>query len=162
MSKKKMRTIYRDCAVGLIVSKDNKFLFGKKDPEGGGVYVDCWHLPGGGIDDGETDEAALTREMREEVGIDISNANVSLLDDKGQGVSEKTLKDTGEVVLCQMKFKVFRIDIDSNAADISVTPGDDIQTTTWTEPGKLSDYKLTPPSVKLFTRLGYLGPTPTA
>lgn len=156
-----MRTIYRDCVVGLIVSKDGKFLLGKKDPRGGGVYADCWHLPGGGIDEGETDKEALAREMDEEVGIDIDHANVNLFDDKGEGISEKTLKDTDEVVLCKMKFKVFRIDVDSDASEITVTPGDDIQTTTWADPTKLSEYKLTPPSVELFTRLGYIGSSPT-
>lgn len=151
-----MRTEQRDIVAGLVVSKDNKFLFGMKDPEGGGVYADCWHTPGGGIEEGETKEEALRREMAEELGLDISQAKISLLDDKGIGESQKTLKDTGETVLVKMKFYVYRIDYEKNANDIRVTPGDDIEKTIWADPKKLKNYKLTPPSVELFTRLGWM------
>jgi 8-oxo-dGTP pyrophosphatase MutT (NUDIX family) len=151
-----MRTIHRDIVAGLVVSKDNKFLFGMKDPRGGGVYADCWHTPGGGIEDGETQEQALKREMAEELGIDTDDAEVSLLDSEGRGESQKTLKQTGETVLCRMKFYVYRIYINKKAADIIVTPGDDIEGYMWADAEKLSAYKLTPPSIKLFNRLGWL------
>lgn len=151
-----MRTIQRDIVAGLIVSKDNKFLFGMKDPKGGGVYVDCWHIPGGGINEGETREQALKREVAEELGLDISEAKVSLLDDKGLGQAEKTLKDTGEKVLVKMKFYVYRINYDKNASEILVSAGDDIEKTMWADPLKLKEYKLTPPSVELFTQLGWM------
>ncbi len=151
-----MKTILRDIAVGLIVSKDNKLLFGRKDPEGGGVYADYWHTPGGGIEAGETKERALEREMAEELGLDISEARVSLLDDTGVGEAEKTMKDTGETVLVRMRFYVYRIDYDKNAEDIEVTPGDDIMEAMWVDRAHLKDYKLTPPSVELFGRLGWM------
>jgi len=151
-----MRTIHRNIVAGLVVSKDNKFLFGMKDPQGGGVYADCWHTPGGGIEEGETKEQALSREMAEELGLDIGEAKVSLLDDKGVGESKKTLKDTGETVLVKMKFYVYRVDYSKRATDIKVTPGDDIAKSLWADPSKLKDYKLTPPSLELFTRLGWM------
>ncbi len=151
-----MRTINRDIVAGLVVSRDDKFLFGMKDPGGGGVYADCWHTPGGGIEPGETKEQALKREVYEELGLDISDAVVSLLDDKGIGQSEKTLKDTGEKVLVKMKFFVYRIDYNKDASDIPIKPGDDIEKTVWADPKKLKDYKLTPPSVELFSRLGWM------
>lgn len=87
-----MRKIKRDIVAALIFSKDNKLFQGMKDPEHGGVYSDCWHIPGGGIDEGEDKEKALIREIKEETGIDISNYIIELIDDKGMGESIKKIK----------------------------------------------------------------------
>lgn len=127
-----------------------------KDPNGGGVYADCWHIPGGGIEAGETKKVALRREVKEELGLDIKDAIVSLLDDKGNGQSVKTLKDTGEEVLVKMNFYVYKIAIDRMASNIKAIPGDDIEKVMWVEKQKLKDYKLTPPSIELFSRLGWI------
>ena len=151
-----MRTIHRDIVSALIFSKDGKLLLGVKDSASGGVYSDCWHIPGGGIDEGEDQISALRREVLEEVGIDITHATVSLADNQGTGEAEKTLKDTGETVLCRMKFNVYRVNLDADAADLPVAPTDELVKVVWAGPKDLGDYKLTPPSVALFNRLGHL------
>lgn len=153
-----VRTIERDVVAGLVVSGDGKFLFGMKNPRGGGVYADCWHTPGGGIEPNESQLEALAREMREEIGIDITAASVTLLDDQGVGNAEKKLKDSGEIVKVKMKFYVYKIQFDKAAEDIVVAPGDDIETLQWTDRSQLAHIKLTPPSVELFCRLGWLTP----
>jgi 8-oxo-dGTP pyrophosphatase MutT (NUDIX family) len=151
-----MKTIHRDIVSALIFSKDGKLLMGMKDPQGGGVYADCWHIPGGGVDGGEPQLEALRREILEEVGIDTNSCRVTLADDVGVGEAEKILKDTGETVICKMKFYVYRVDVNKNAADIEVQPNDDLATLAWADPKRLGGYKLTPPSVTLFKRLGYM------
>ena len=150
-----MRTIHRIIVAALVYSQDGKLLMGKKDPNGGGVYADCWHFPGGGVDEGETQLQALQREVLEEVGIDISEYKVTLADDKGTGQSTRRLKTTGETVLCNMQFTVYRVEVSEVAAHIQTKLSDDLVQIEWVDPSALHIYKLTPPSGELFKRLGY-------
>lgn len=152
-----MREIQRHIVSALIFSRDGKLFQGMKDPSQGGVYSDCWHIPGGGIDEGEDDKTALIREIQEETGIDISSYSIELVDDIGRGESKKTLKDSGEKVLCKMTFSVYNVVVDDRDADeISVSLNDDLVKYQWANLADLKTIKLTPPSVALFTRLGYL------
>jgi 8-oxo-dGTP pyrophosphatase MutT (NUDIX family) len=150
-----MRKIQRQIVSALVISKDQKLLMGMKDSSKGGVYSDCWHIPGGGVEEGEDQVKALQREIMEEVGIDISACKVEIVDDKGSGVSVKKLKD-GEEVECQMQFFVYRVDINKNAHDISVQLDDDLVKYEWASLNDLRNYKLTPPSISLFQRLKWL------
>ncbi len=151
-----MRTVERDIVSALIFSKDGKLLQGMKEPKGGGVYDDSWHIPGGGVNTGENFTRALVREIKEEVGIDISPYKIELVDDIGRGESEKVLKETGERVMCKMKFYVYKIQFDKNADEISVNLADDLKEHRWFDIGELKNFKLAPPSVALFRRQGYL------
>ncbi|MFP4615676.1 MAG: (deoxy)nucleoside triphosphate pyrophosphohydrolase [Thiohalorhabdus sp.] len=59
-------------AVGL-VRREGCFLLGSRDPDrpGGGI----WEFPGGKLEAGETAEAALHRELAEEVGIHVHSVH---------------------------------------------------------------------------------------
>lgn len=146
-----MREINREIVSALIFSSDNKLLMGKKDPNKGGVYSDCWHIPGGGVNQNEEMEDALQREVLEETGLVAEK--IKLVDNIGRGDSEKTLKDTGEKVLCHMKFNVYRVDLDQKAEDIQLVPSDDLIELKWFSESELKDIKLTPPSEELFKRI---------
>lgn len=53
---------YRDCVAAVILDGHGNVLAGRKHT--------AWHLPQGGVTQGETPEQALTRELAEELGTD--------------------------------------------------------------------------------------------
>ena len=54
-------------AVGVLLRPDGHFLLTSRPP--GKVYAGYWEFPGGKVEPGETVEAALRRELAEEIGI---------------------------------------------------------------------------------------------
>ena len=61
-----------DVAVGVLIDGRGRFLLTSR-PEGK-VYAGYWEFPGGKLEAGETVEAALRRELEEELGIRIGAA----------------------------------------------------------------------------------------
>lgn len=152
-----MREINRTIVAAIILSQDNKILLGKKDPSKGGVYPNCWHTPGGGVDEGETLEQAVIREVREEVGIDITPYPLERIPLVDQGVAEKTLKETGERVLCHMEFNRFQIVIkDQLAKDIQLQLNDDLVEAQWFSMEELAQTKQIPSGREFFQKLGFI------
>lgn len=62
-----------DVAVGVLVRPDGSFLLASRPA--GKPYAGYWEFPGGKIERGESIAAALARELREELGIDIGTAH---------------------------------------------------------------------------------------
>ncbi len=56
--------------VGAMIEKDGKYLITQRPPTASLPLL--WEFPGGRVEPGETDEAALARELREEMGIAVS------------------------------------------------------------------------------------------
>ena len=58
-----------DVAVGVLIETDGRFLLTSRPA--GKVYAGYWEFPGGKLEAGESVEAALRRELHEELGIAI-------------------------------------------------------------------------------------------
>ena len=58
--------IEREAVRAILLTKENEVLLLRIKPPQGGDYF--WITPGGGLENGETTEAALKRELREELG----------------------------------------------------------------------------------------------
>ena len=55
--------------VAAVIEKDGRFLLTRRQP---GVHLEgMWEFPGGKIDEGESHELALRREIREELSADV-------------------------------------------------------------------------------------------
>lgn len=62
-----------DAAIGIVIDSDGRILWVKRRD------LAIWVLPGGGIDDGETPEEAVIREVEEETGLTVSLVRKSTL-----------------------------------------------------------------------------------
>lgn len=149
-----MKKVSRTIVAAVLMSKDGKILIGKIRK--GGVYPDCWHIPGGGVDEGETKEQALVREMREEVGLDIGDLPKKLLSDTETDQAEKTDKITGEKLFVTMQFNTYQVYLPVDANQMQIYLNDDVRDCRWVLIQDLKDYKLTPPSIKVFSKLGWV------
>ncbi|SFU64060.1 8-oxo-dGTPase [Polaromonas sp. YR568] len=62
-----------DVAVGVLIRPNGEFLLTSRPS--GKVYEGYWEFPGGKLEQGESVEAALRRELQEEIGVTIAAAH---------------------------------------------------------------------------------------
>ena len=66
------RTLKVTSVVAAVIEDDHRFLVTRRQP---GVHLaGMWEFPGGKVDPGETHGAALQRELREELGVEVDVA----------------------------------------------------------------------------------------
>lgn len=147
-----MRTEKRDIVGAFIFSKDNKLLLGYA-----GVYAGKLCVPGGGIDAGETRDEAISREIREETGIDITQCEVTYLEGQNSGSSRKTKRDTGEEIISEMTFFDYRVDVPLLAEEIELVLDDDFTNAGWYPTDQLEELSLADGTHTRLTQMGYIG-----
>ena len=148
-----MRTIHRNIVGGFIFSNDGKLLLGKNRK--GGVYEGLFVVPAGGVDEGETKEEALSREIFEETGIDVTKAVVVPFAESS-GEHEKTLRDTGERVFVKMDFFDYRIDLHQDADEVEVITEDDWYKPQWFDVTELSGVSMSDPVRRTLMETGIM------
>lgn len=149
-----MRTVHRKIVGAFIFSREGKVLLGHNKK--GGTYEDMLVIPGGGIEGGETERAAAQREILEETGIDITNATMTQLEFVATGESQKTLKDTNEVVRMKMEFYDFVVKLDKNAHDVTLAFDDDFGDAQWYTPAELQTLMMSPNVRSVLQKLRFL------
>ncbi len=147
-----MREIQRNIVAAVIESSDGFLLFGKSRK--GGVYQGCWIIPGGGIDEGETKEQALHREIMEETGIDLRNASVRMVSEHRTGSAVKTID--GEEVQVAMKFNDYHAVLATDKVTTEFAANDDLIELAWFAKEDLDGLTLSPPTIELLEDMGYM------
>ena len=149
-----MREIHREIVGAIVLDSSGAVLLGRKNQKLGGVYLDCWHSPGGGIEAGESHLEALRRELLEEIGLEIGSSPQPLLDDQGRASTEKRLP-SGEVVVAHMLFFMYQVQLDDDKK-ATIGPSEELPELRWFSREELPSIKLTPPGTELFRRLGWI------
>jgi nucleoside triphosphatase len=134
----------RVIVVGLIRNARGEWLLCRMPPDRG-VFPAQWGLPGGGIEPGEEAETALRRELREEVGLEVSDIQPLFFTD---GLYTKCFRD-GTQRSIYMIFLVYQC----LAAGDLVTLNPEFEEYAWVAPSSLAKYDLNVETVKVFDRL---------
>ena len=138
----------RVIVVGLIHNARGEWLLCKM-PADRGVFPGQWGLPGGGLEAGEEAETALRRELREEVGLEVSEIEPLFFTD---GLYTKRFSG-GAARPIYMIFLVYKCRATSDA----VTLNPEFEQYIWVAQGSLRNYDLNGETVKVFNRLSVDG-----
>lgn len=119
-----------------------------KMPAQRGVFPGQWGLPGGGIETGETAEIALRRELREEIGLEMSAIQPLFFT---SGTYTKIFPDGNR----QDSYMIFLL-FSCQAAEGRVLLNEEFTEFAWVELDSLREYDLNGETAKTFQRLGWI------
>jgi 8-oxo-dGTP diphosphatase len=120
--------------VAAVIEREGKYLITQRREEA--VLPMLWEFPGGRVNEGETDETALKREIRERVGVDV---------EVGDRVAERHHAYDGyEVTLCLFACKLPR-----EADPMPVR----VREVKWVGSGEFSSYPFPPADQKTMDQL---------
>lgn len=124
-----------------IIEKDGKFLMGNKAKDVG-PYPNTWRLPGGGVEEDETPEEAITREVKEETGLGVTKI------EKAGYLEDEEPNKHGEMT--HYKFHVFRVETIGNENVTAEFPE-----LRWIAKSEFNSIPLARPTIKYFNTLKY-------
>jgi nucleoside triphosphatase len=139
------QVVRRLIVVGVIFNKRGEILLSKMPPNRG-VFPGQWGLPGGGVENGETIEQGLHREIKEELGLDITDLTPVLFKD---GTYQKSFADATRKTI-YMVFLVYRC----RAVHENVVLNPEFSDFAWVPPEKLGSFDLNPETLDTFRRMG--------
>ena len=136
---------HRTVVVGLVWNRDGKLLVCKM-PENRGVFPGAWGFAGGGIEPGERMVAALQRELREELGIEIEDPQPAFFKDC---LHSKTLPD-GSQQMIYMIFLVFHC----RAESTEIRLNDEFSEFRWVTESEAQELDLNSETLDTLSRIG--------
>ena len=133
---------YRQSTLAIVTNQSGKFLVVNKQAYEPNKY---WSFPGGGVDEGETPEEAVMRELVEELESDkfeiVGKSQNDYQYEWPDHVIEKTFQEKGQywrgTQLTQFWFKF-------TGSEDEVKAGDGIRTVKWVTRAELKDHLLFP------------------
>ena len=146
----KEQPVHRTIVVPIIKDEEDRVLICRM-PADRGVFPGQWGLPGGGIEPGETMEEALRREVREELGAEVSSLMPLYFKDK---LATKRFADGTEKDI-YMIFLIFRCTISPGVIALN----DEFDACEWVDPAILPNYDLNEETRKTFGDLGLISYT---
>ncbi len=126
-------------AVGAVVVRDGKVLLTKRAEE---PYRGLWSLPGGVVQPGEALEAALTRELAEECGIEIA------VDAVAEVVEQRVPDGQGHA-----RFHYVIVDYLARWLEGDLALSKEVEDAQWVDPFDLHHYQMTCGTADLIRRL---------
>lgn len=119
-----------------------------KMPDDRGAYPGQWAIPGGGMEEGERVRETLVRELREEVGLELTKLESASFEDD---IREKIFAD-GHKEDVYMVMLVF----DCETTNEQVKINDEFEAFAWVETKDLKQYDLNSATVKTFKKKGWI------
>jgi len=114
-----------------LVDADGRVLLAQRPP--GKSMAGLWEFPGGKVDEGETPEAALVRELKEELGIDTAESCLA------------------PIAFASHSYETFHLLMPLYAARVwkgTPTPMEG-QQLAWVKPVRMADYPMPPADIPL-------------